>query len=274
MIPETHRDLVLPPLHPALEKYREKLQAVAKPAWLLKCSKTDSVSRFQTHFLGTTPFAPVQDGWPVCGACGKPLEFVGQIDFEAFRGIGAFAGRGLFQFFYCWKCFPHPPKDNFGFASRWYPNFQAEGMLQVPQLDAPYPPADTAWRTGPLRVDIVPFLSVPGKFSPENPISREAQNEMVSKEDGRLWSVYSSTKGFYLEGEMISRVGGYPPWVQFRDETPHCPVCNTRAEFVGAIGSDDTHLIWGDSGYWYFFACQATAACRGLASPMMAAQCL
>jgi uncharacterized protein YwqG len=275
MIPETHRGLVLPPLHSALEKYRVALQEVAKPAWLLKCCKADTVSRLQTHVCGNTPFAPVEDGWPMCDTCGKPLEFVWQIDFADFRGIGAFASQGLFQFFYCWKCFAVPPKDEFGYACRWYPDFNAQQMRNVAQLDAPYQvPTDMAGRVGPLRVDIVPFLSVPGKWSRENPIPVDAQNEMVSKEDGRLWSVYSSTEGFYLEGEMISRVGGYPPWVQFRDETPNCPVCGTRAEFVGAIGSDDTALIWGDSGYWYFFACRATVECHGLASPLMASQCL
>jgi hypothetical protein len=76
-----------------------------------------------------------------------------------------------------------------------------------------------------------------------------------------------------LENEKMSRVGGYPPWVQFRDETPNCPICETRAEFVGAIGSEDTNLIWGDSGYWYFFACKATPECHGLDRPLMASQC-
>jgi hypothetical protein len=56
---------------------------------------------------------------------------------------------------------------------------------------------------------------------------------------------------------MISRIGGYPPWVQSEDDMPQCPVCGAWAEFVGAIGSGDTGLIWGDSGYWYFFACKA-----------------
>ena len=273
MIPETHRGLALSPLHSALEKYRAELQEVVKPAWLLRCCKAETVSRFQTHISGNTPFVPVKDGWPLCDTCEKPLEFVWQIDFADFRGIGTFASQGLFQFFYCWDCFALPPQDEFGYVCRWYPDFKAQQMRNVAQLDAPYQTTETAWGSGPFRVDIVPFLSVPGKFSQENPIPENAQNEMVSKEDGRLWAVYSFTKGFYLEGEMISRVGGYPPWVQFHDDTPNCPVCGTRTEFVGAIGSDDTDLIWGDSGYWYFFACKATAECYGLIRPLMASQC-
>jgi uncharacterized protein YwqG len=273
MIPETHRGLALPPLHPALEPYRAELQEAAKPAWLLRCHQAQTVSRVQTHIGGTTPFAPVEDGWPSCGRCAEPLGFVWQVDFADSHGIGAFADRGLFQFFYCWGCFAMPSYDEFGWACRWYPDFDAQQMQSAAQLDAPYGSEDAAGRVGPFGVELVPFLSVPGKFSDENPIPRDAQNQMVSEEDGRLWAVYSFTEGFYLEDAMISRVGGYPPWVQFRDETPDCPVCGARAEFVAAIGSDETDLVWGDSGYWYFFACKATPQCHGLAKPLMAFQC-
>ncbi len=273
MLPETHRDLTLPHLHPALELYRAALQEVMKPAWLLKCSEADTVSRFQTHIGGITPFAPVEDGWPMCDKCGKPLEFIWQIDFADFKGIGAFASQGLFQFFYCWDCFAWPPHEEYGYACRWYPDFSAHRMRNVAQIDTPPQIAESVRSFGPFCVDIVPFLSVPGKSSPENPISKSAQNEMVSEEDGRLWAVYSFTEGFYLESELISRIGGYPPWIQYEDDTPHCPVCDARAEFVGAIGSADTGLIWGDSGYWYFFACQATAECYGLARPLMTLHC-
>jgi uncharacterized protein YwqG len=235
----------------------------------------NTVSRVETHLGGITPFAPVQDGWPCCDRCGESLSFVWQVDFADFAGVGTFATQGLFQFFYCWKCFATPPDDS-GYACRWYPDFEAQQALSVPQLDSPYKVNEAAYHLpiGPCTVDVVPFLSVPGKFSSENPIPQEAQNEMVSEKEGRLWAVYSFTKEFYLESEMISRIGGYPPWVQCHDDTPVCSVCGNRAEFVGAIGSDDTDLIWGDSGYWYFFACKATTGCYGLAKPLMAHQCL
>lgn len=273
MIPETHRDLELPFLDPAVDKYRAELQEVAKQAWLLKCRQVETVSRFQTHISGNMPFAPAQDGWPLCDACGEPLEFVWQIDFADFRGIGTFASQGLFQFFYCWDCNALPPLDEFGYACRWYPDFSAHQMQSVPQLEAPPQITETALGVKPLGVDIVPFLSVPSKAGPENPIPEDVLDEIVSEDDGQLWAVYSFAEGLYLEGEMISRVGGYPPWVQFSDDTPMCPFCGAWAEFVAAIGSDDTGFIWGDSGYWYFFACRATAECRGLAEPLMAHQC-
>jgi hypothetical protein len=110
---------------------------------------------------------------------------------------------------------------------------------------------------------------VPGKSDAANPIPPHAQNQRVGDEKRRLWSVYSFTEGFYLEATLLSRVGGYPPWVQHEDDTPQCPVCGAWAEFVGAIGSHDTGLLWGDTGYWYIFACRQTPACRGLADPLM-----
>lgn len=272
MIPETHRDLTLPPLHPALEKYRADLEKVARPAWLLRCHKTEAVSRFETHVRGDTPFMPVEEGWPLCDKCGEPMAFVWQIDLSDFHGVGTLVDRGLFQFFYCWDCFGLAPYDEFGYTCRWYPDFDAQDVRNVPQLDAPYEGTSAPGEAGPLRVEIEPFLSVPGKYCLENPIPKEALNEMIGDE-GRLWSIYSFTEGLYMEQEMISRVGGYPPWVQFEDDTPQCPVCGTYAEFVGAIGGHDTGLIWGDSGYWYFFACQATPECGGMARPLMVAQC-
>jgi uncharacterized protein YwqG len=273
MLPNPHRHLELPPLHPVLEPFRPALEQSAKPAWLLKCHTIPSVSRYHTHIAGTTPFVPQYLDWPTCSQCAQPLEFIWQVNFADFGGIGSFADQGLFQFFYCWQCFPLSSEGP-GWACRWFADFDPLQAEDIPQALCPYAHEfGTVDRLGPYAVEIVPFLSFPAKFSNENPIPFDMQNEMVSKEDGCLWAVYSFTKGLYLEDQMLSRIGGYPPWVQFQEETLDCPTCGQRAEFVGAIGSDDTNLVWGDSGYWYFFACKATPACQGLSKPLMASQC-
>ena len=266
-----HDGLSLPDLHPALARYQAKLQELAKPAWLLRCSKADDVSRLHTHVGGNTPYAPIRDGWPECDQCGEPLTFVWQVDFADFQGAATFAEKGLFQFFYCWACFAMPVEDN-GYECRWYPDYHVVKAQGVSQMDAPYEIKDIFEAVAALETTIVPFLSVPARSDPKCPISEEAQNEMVG-EDGRLWSIYDFTKGFFIDNEMISRVGGYPPWFQDQDETPNCPICQERMVFVAAIGSDDTGLVWGDSGYWYFFACNVTKECDGLAKPSMALQC-
>jgi len=263
----------LPVLHPALERYRADLEAVAKPAWLLRCHEVTAVSRSKTQFGGVTPFAPIHHGWPRCDKCGEKLHFVWQVNFADFDG--SFTRRGLFQFFYCWRC-NAAPLEGFGYSCRWYPEFEAQGAGDIPQLDSPYEVNMASYHLpiGPCAVDVVPFLSVPSIVNPENPIPQAAWYDQVGEKEGELWRVFSSTKEFYQEGEMMSRIGGYPPWIQYQDETPACPVCGKRAEFVGAIGSTGTNLIWGDSGYWYFFACRATPGCHGLDKPIMAHQCL
>jgi uncharacterized protein YwqG len=273
VLPDTHQHLTLPSFHPVVAPFRAALEQAARPGWLLRCRQVISVSPFHTHIAGTTPFMPFEMGWPGCTKCGLPLAFVWQIDFADFSGSVTLVNTGLFQFFYCWECFPMP-SDTFGWACRWFPDFSAEHAQTLPQATCPYATAsEEADRIGPYEITAVPFLSLPAKFSLENPIPHETQNEMVGKEEGRFWAVYSFTKGLYLEDEMISRIGGYPPWVQFQDDTPICPICGARMVFVGAVGSDDTDLIWGDSGYWYFFACKATPACKGLDMPLMAWQC-
>lgn len=272
MLPETHKHLSLPPLEPALKKYRSAIEGLVRPAWLLRCRKVETVSRYCTHIGGNTPFAPVKDGWPECGKCGKPLEFVWQIDFADFGGAAVFEDHGLFQFFYCWECFPLPPEDEFGYASRWYPDFGAERLHGIPLLDAPYKLTEAFHgEIGPYDVDIVPFLSIPDMMDEQNPIPEKERRKKVDDGNDDLWDVYDYLIDDLYEGDEISRVGGYPAWIQY-DHTPNCPVCGKRTEFVGAIGSDDTDLLWGDSGYWYFFACRATEECYGLAKPFMRSQ--
>ncbi len=272
MLPKTHAHLRLPPLHPALIPYRTALENIAKPAWLLRCHPTAEASPFQTHVGGLTPFVPVVDGWPVCKKCQRPLSFIWQVDFADFQGVGTYARQGLFQFFYCWECAPIPPDDKFGYVCRWYPNFSPQPAEYVALLPTPPQLVESEWKVGPFSVEVIPFLSVPGKFAVENPIPEAIQKQMVPREGRPLWAIYTATAGLHLEDERISRVGGYAPWIQY-PAPPKCPVCKKPAEFVAAIGSDDTGLIWRDSGYWYFFACRATARCPGLAKPLMVTQC-
>jgi uncharacterized protein YwqG len=275
MVQEVCGELSLPVLHSTLEQYRADLEAVAMPGWELNCRKVNAVSRFETHLGGVTPFVPISKGWPHCDKCGEKLHFVWQVDFADFGGAGSFAERGLFQFFYCWRCLAVPP-DEYGYSCRWYPEFDAEQAGDVLQMDSPYEANIASYHLpiGPCVFDNVRFLSVPSIGSKKNPIPLGALNAPVGDEGKSLWEIYYATREFRFEGKMTSRIAGYPPWVQFRDETPACCVCSKRAEFVGAIGSDDTDLIWGDSGYWYFFACTATPECHGLHKPLMAHQCL
>jgi uncharacterized protein YwqG len=281
MLPATHKALKLPEFrHPALAPYQAALQRLAKPAWLLRCRQGKSVSRLTTHMGGTTPFVPRALGWPLCQDCGKPFEFVLQVDFAEFAGSTMTYDSGLFQFFCCWNCCL-APKGVCSTHCRWFPDFSKLKKTAINQARCPY--AGKSWKVlrdypdnyKPYRIERIPFLSVPAKFSRENPISARTLNKMVhnGNEQMRLWAVYSFTQGLYLEDQMISRIGGYPPWMQFDDETPDCTECGKRTEFIAAIGTEDNKYMWGDSGYWYIFACKATRRCRGLQEPIMRSQC-
>ncbi len=274
-LPKTHAHLAFPDLNPALEPYHSLLEGKLRPAWQLRCHQVVAISRAATHIGGFTPYIPLESGWPRCVVCDNPLSFIWQINFADFDAA-TFASRGLFQFFYCWFCFPLPDDAyEFGTLCRWYPDFLENEVLTVPQAPCPYLDelsSDLYDLARPSQVDISPFLSFPSVLSFDNPIREDVLHETRHVEGKSLYELYLEIPSFFLN--CLSQVGGYPNWVQDRDDTPCCPVCDQRAELVGAIGSDETNLVWGDTGYWYIFACKYTDKCPGLTQPLMASQSL
>jgi uncharacterized protein YwqG len=271
ILPMTHRHLTMPALHTALEPYREELEHAMEPAWLLNAYDADTVSRAETHFLGTTPYVPVSEGWPHCDKCGRPLEFVCQFNFAEFAGSGMFVESGLFQLFYCWECFPISDDEiaeGAALRCRWYPRFNRREAEDAEH--AKYPAGDDTLLCSPtpMHVRPTPFLSFPDLFNSDHPLAQiELDLGVDAGEDE-----FDVQRSLLPTDDYISQLGGYPVWIQ-ADETPVCPICGKQAAFVAAIGSDDTQLLWGDSGYWYFFACNASDACAGLGKPLMLPQC-
>lgn len=283
MLPPSHRNLRLPELHPALEPYRAQLEAVAKPAWLLNAHRVEVTSPTETQFDSVSPFVPAEQGWPLCSHCGDPLSLVCQVNFGQFSGSGMFTKKGLFQFFYCWNCFPPYSEEispnvfeegypgyipmellekQLGIAFRWYADFDEATAATVPQAESPFKGAIV----GADAISPVPYLSVPDRVDEADPLADVDFEE--SNPDDYEWDIRDSV---LPTKECISQLGGYPVWVQNYD-TPLCPACGNRSELVVAVGSGDTGLIWGDTGYWYVFACKATPKCKGLEYPLMLGQ--
>jgi uncharacterized protein YwqG len=255
---KTHKNLTIPKLPANLEIYRKELEKLTKPAWLLKCSEENEPSTYHTHIKGFNPFVPEEKGWPCCSKCKRPLYFVCQINFTDFLSQVVSFNKGLFQFFYCWDCMPMPNND-FGLETRWYPDFDLVTAQTVVQANCPHS-EDELEAYASLAFEFIPFLSLPSDRSKENPIP----------DDVKFQAKYNFINGLYLEDKMISRIGGYPPWFQPISEQDYlCSVCGSLVEFVLAIGSDDTDIVWYDSGYWYFFACSLTSACGSLHKPLM-----
>src|SRR5215216_2278958 len=137
MLPPTHNHLPLPQLHAALEPYNEQLMEAAKPAWLLNAHEGDTPKYTESHFSGVKPYAPRDEGWPYCEGCKERLSFTCQINFAEFSGSQMFRESGLFQFFYCWNCFPVSREDlalEQVFCCRWYPNFDEATALAQEQV--------------------------------------------------------------------------------------------------------------------------------------------
>src|SRR4051812_39031118 len=245
MLPTTHEHLSMPPLHAALEPYRAELEQAMEPAWLLNAYNADTVSRAETQFLGTTPYVPASEGWPRCKQCGQMLEFVCQINFAEFAGSGMFVEHGLFQFFYCWECFPITHEEVAAGAAlqcRWYPQFDecdaedTEHAVFV-ATDDRYP-----YDTVPKRVRPTPFLSFPDLFNSDHPLASIKLNLGGDDEDDvellgewaelsdQLKQLLKVLPGSPVEvdGERefdvqrsllptkdyISQLGGYPVWIQ------------------------------------------------------------
>lgn len=286
ILPPTHQHIVLPELHQEVEAVRSEFERLILPAWLLNAHDAVAVSRTQTHFLGDSPFMPATEGWPACDNCTQPLTFMWQINFAEFSGSGMLEERGLLQFFYCWLCFPMPMSDSeanevnndedyfyggllavqhdqpHGIAYRWYPDFRVDLASLTPQLSCP----DEEFVFGaPLSCDPLPVLSLPDVSDQSNTLP-DISSEL---DDSDLLAIRIVPAQI---ARTVSQLGGYPDWVQ-NEETPHCPVCKQPAVLVGALGSDDTNVIWGDTGYWYIFACKATPLCEGLRRPLSVCQC-
>jgi uncharacterized protein YwqG len=257
-------DLILADLPPALAPYRDTLLKIAQPAWILECQPVAEVSRFVTHIGGTNPYLPTGRTWPQCEGCGRPLSFLWQVDFTDFGGVGTLVSQGLFQFFYCWFCFPFAGRDH-GFVCRWYPGYNRAHAENEPQIACP---DLEARHTGPYRVIPHSFLSLPDVFTHTNPVPDEVMSRSIGHGRTTVWSLYRRL----LPQRALTQLGGYPTWIQPTDETPSCPVCRSDAVFVGALGTEDSDLLGGDAGYWYFFACMATPACHGMARPFMTSQ--
>lgn len=270
MTSPAHEGLTLPTFHDAIKPYLESLNTIKKPGWLLHVEEApDDLSRLASQMGGRLPFIPELDAWPGCTHCRRPLQFVWQIDFADFQPI-AFAEQGLLQFFYCWHCTPEP-EDDFGMQTRWYPGFRVEDARDIAMVDCPYLPEETTWAQR-YAITPKPYLSLPSIFSPANPIPEGEIDRYIAADTGRVWNVFNATEGLHIWKEMWGRVGGFPPWVSFHDETPFCPTCSHLCEFVAAIGSEKSGIHWGGPGYWYFFACRRTDDCQGLSRPLMSCQ--
>jgi hypothetical protein len=170
-------------------------------------------------------------------------------------------GRGLWQAFAC---------------LRHYPSYAFRTNTDTHAASGTAPQNAGKWLEPLSRAVIEPMLSVPAASDPRSAVHACRDNWSFTDDDDercRFWWVYNGNPSFCIEQPMVSRVGGHPPWIQGPEEPDPCRECGAPLVFVGALGGSDTDILYGDSGYFYFFTCRATAKCPGLKNCTTVHQC-
>ena len=218
---EPHRHVPLPALHPALQPFGGAIAATMQPAWLMRADKTDNVSPTESHFGGRRPFVPQSLGWPLCPGCKNAMLHFVQVDFADLpTPLPGLPERGLWQLFACHSCEGGLPGY---YCSRWSPDFQRASATGEELVTGPDHPQALA------RIVFEPFVSVPSANSSASAIASNGDEQVFAVGEGdddedkqRLWAVHNFTPGFHIEDEMISRLGGHPPWIQPEEAPAPC----------------------------------------------------
>lgn len=250
-LPATHTHLALPEIPDALSQRKEWILAHIRPAWLLHASPVDSVERGESFIGGNAPHRGEEETWPVCPGCAREMGFVMQVHLtDELVATVPHLKRGTFQFWNCWYCVPEG--DAYGDArqlrrfdktfvsygsssqvARWFEGQQVEGgPLKDVEQNLPFL----------KRLTQEPYLSLPHPFD-------DLLNDWESEEREHYWEAM----GKHINEDTICQVGGYPTWLQ-DGVTPLEPNTGQATDFVLALGTGDTDVIWGDTGFYYFFA--------------------
>ncbi|WP_216318119.1 DUF1963 domain-containing protein [Deinococcus aestuarii] len=253
-LPATHAHLRLPEFPKVLEPRREWLEANVRPAWLLRAVESQSIQEGDSFLGGNAPYLPEGEAWPTCPHCTREMGFVMQVNLAPFVGVLKFVQPGTFQFWNCWYCLPsgdayadarqlrtHSKSYRADFISygssshlaRWYVG-KALSLGTAHGAEQNY--------SGPILLSPEPYLSLPHPF-----------DDGLDGWDSEEIDVYWEVSDQYWNRETISQVGGYPSWMQ-DGTTPRDPTTGEPTAFALALGTGDTGVIWGDTGFYYFFA--------------------
>ena len=266
-------NLVLPQMHSEFDRLMVELNSHAKKATLLLCSDSDDESSpVETKIGGLNFYLPSNKKWPINEATQALMTPVIQINLEDFQEYSIKEKKGIFQFFMDFDQKIKDPvitKSTEGVEFRYIPE-PAESKAKKVDLDT-----DELYYEGPFTLEKRDFLSLPSVRSkydlPEEHLFMKWKWDKELPNGERVWSIYNYTEGLYIEDRIVSRFGGYAPWLN-HDQTPICPTCGNRMEFLAAVGTEDTNFDLGDEGYIMLFACSYTTKCGSLNSPSVIIQ--
>ncbi len=214
-------------LQRAGEEALRKLSDLRREAW--PPSLEDGPGGPLASRFGGAPWLPEGSLWPACGACGRPANFLVQLDLGTLPPGAAPLERGLFQAFYCVACE--------GRASGWEPGSPAH-VLRI------LPPGPGAVASPPGNLKI---------FPPRQVVSWEVQADYpcggdLSEED--LEAV--AELGYPLAGDKL---GGWPATTQ-DPPVVRCRTCRAKcAHFLQIDSEGALAYMWGDAGIAHVMRC-------------------
>jgi len=264
--------LQLPKMHEALDRLIKELGQYTKKATLLICEDGTDESDITSTKIGGSKFCTAAQGKKGSkkteNSIFTPLI---QINLSDFPELGLKENSGIFQIFINFETQfkdPYLTKDTDGVEIKFIKDISTENIRE---LTVP----DETEKLGPFIIKKEEFLSLPSAHSncdlPKDHLFMKWNWDKVLESNERLWSVYNYAEGLYIEDKLISRVGGYAPWIE-KDQTPVCPVCQNRMKFICAIGTEDTRIDIGDDGYLFAFVCDFTTKCGGIEEPVLVIQ--
>lgn len=207
------------------------------------------VTSVATKF-GGSPYAEIQDEWPLCPSCGDGLTFICQVNAaDCFHRMPS--KIALFSFFYCTQCSPWGMSDEP--QGQWLVRVYSEpSETRFIELSDSSPPDAKVQTCGvhTSRVLSLPDLEGIGRWFGE---AEEWAAEMNPEEPWEAYDEVVSSLG--AVSDYGSLLGGFPRWVQ-GEATPECPKCRQSMALLAQIDSEEkAGITWGDQGLIYLFIC-------------------
>lgn len=233
----------------ALADLRSRLPELKKPSILFRPrdAATGEVDPVGSRF-GGSPYAEEEEEWPECLDCGRPLDFVCQLNLSA-CAPEAIPGVDLITFFYCWHTFDWSSDDRDSWSVRLYedPSHEKAVPLDRPEAD-PDVYVTRPCALEPQRIDTLPGHDDLCEWFPEF----EALNKVLNPEEP--WAPYrrlvEQTVGdAFPQG---TRTGGWPGRIQ--GGTLPMAESGRPMHLLAQIDSEDkAGIMWGDCGFLYLF---------------------
>jgi uncharacterized protein YwqG len=259
VLPTTHQHLTLPDTPESLKERKGWILSSVRPAWLLRASDSQKVQPLESFLGGDSPYRAEGQPWPSCPHCKRELGFVMQVMLtqEVVENIPNMK-PGTFQFWNCWYCVPKgdayaDARELQTFDTDFLPFGASRSIVRwFEDQNLGFGPPHKSEQNLPFLKVLTPepFLSLPAYFDERFQVEEWSEDELSDYDDAFMDA---------LNSETISQVGGYPSWIQDGVQ-PKNPAADKNAEFVIALGTGDTDVFWGDTGFYYFFAADGDLA--------------